>query len=57
LDILRVIVSVGTAHPSRINMIGHDVAIITKFFEANRAFPVLLDDLPLQQLPHFRGRP
>jgi hypothetical protein len=38
-------------------MIRDDVMIVGELLVANGAFPVLLDDLALQQLPHFCWRP
>ena len=38
-------------------MVRHDIAIICKLFVADRAYSVLLDNLPVQQLPHLGRRP
>ena len=37
--------------------IRYDVAVIREFLVADCAFPVLLDDLSIQQLPHLSWRP
>jgi hypothetical protein len=34
-----------------------DVAVLGEFVVADRAFAALLDDFPVQQLPHLSGRP
>ena len=34
-------------------MIWHDVVVVCELFVADGAFPVLLDNLPIQQFPHF----
>lgn len=37
-------------------MVGDDVVIIRELFMADSALSILLDDLPVQELPHFAGR-
>jgi hypothetical protein len=53
LNIVRMIIPPGTSHPFGIYVIRHDVVVIGEFSVADAAFPVLLDDLPIQQLPHL----
>jgi hypothetical protein len=36
-------------------MIWSDVVVVGELFVADGAFPVLLDNLPVQQLPHLGG--
>ena len=57
LDIVRVIVSPRSAHSLRILVVWNDVAVIREFVVADRAYAALLPDLPVQQFPHFGGRP
>jgi hypothetical protein len=38
-------------------MIRHHVVVVSELLMANRASPALLNDLPLQQLPHLCRRP
>jgi hypothetical protein len=54
LNVLRMVVSARSAHPSRVNMIGHDVAIVGERYLANGALPVLLNYFSIEQFPHFR---
>jgi hypothetical protein len=42
------------AHSSRINVVGHDVAIVGERHLANSALPVLLNYFSIEQFPHFR---
>jgi len=36
-------------------VVGNHIVIVCKLFMTNGAFPVLLDNLPIQQFPHFSG--
>jgi hypothetical protein len=38
-------------------VVWHDVVVIRKLFATDGAFPILLDNLPVQQFPHFGWRP
>jgi len=38
-------------------MIRHDVVVVGELVVADRAFLVLIDDLPVQQFPHLRWGP
>jgi hypothetical protein len=53
LDIVRMIISPGAAHSFGIPMIRDDVAIVRELFMADWAYPVLLNNLPVQQFPHL----
>ncbi len=53
LDIVRMIVSPGSSHSFGTFMIRYDVVVVGELFMANGAFPVLLDDLPVQQFSHL----
>ena len=33
--------------------IGHDIAVVCKWFEAKRTYSVLRDDLPVEKLAHL----
>jgi hypothetical protein len=37
-------------------MVGDNVVVVREFEMANRTNPVLLDDLAIQEFPHFRRR-
>lgn len=56
-DILWVIVSPCPSHTLGIFVVRNDVVVIREFFVADCAFPVLLHDLSVQQLPYFCWRP
>jgi hypothetical protein len=47
------VVSARSSHPSRINVVGHGIAIVGERHLTDGALPVLFDDLPVEQLPHF----
>jgi hypothetical protein len=53
LDIVRVIVSPGSSHAARVDVIGHDVVVVGKRPLADGAPLVLRDDLAIEQLPHL----
>ena len=55
LDIVRMVVSAGASHSFWLSVVRYDVAAVVKFMVANCAFPGLLDDLSVQQLPHLGG--
>jgi hypothetical protein len=57
LDVVRVIISPSSVHSFRIPVVGNHIVIVCELFMTNGAFPVLLDDLPVQQFPHFRAGP
>jgi hypothetical protein len=54
LNVLRVIVSARSSHPSRINVVGHDVVIVGERHLAKGALPVLFNYFSIEQSPHFR---
>jgi hypothetical protein len=54
LNVLRMVVAARSSHPSRIHVVGHDVAIIGERDLANGALPVLLNYFSIDQFPHFR---
>src|ERR1700733_13942556 len=53
LDIVGMIVSPGSARASWIDVVGHDVVVVGEIQVAEGAFPALLDDLAVEDLPHF----
>jgi hypothetical protein len=53
LDVFRMVISAGPAHSLRVSVVRHNFAAVGKFMVANGTLPVLLDDLPVQQLPHL----
>jgi hypothetical protein len=53
LDIVGMIVSPRPSHSSRINVIGHDVAVIRERHLTNRTLPVLFHNFAVEQLPHL----
>jgi hypothetical protein len=50
------VVSPRSSHPFRIPVVWHDVVVVRELFLADGTFPVLLDNLPVQQFPHFGRR-
>jgi hypothetical protein len=56
LDIVGMIVSPRPSHSSRINVIGHHVAVVREGHLTNRTLPILFDDFAVEQLPHLRLR-
>ena len=50
------IISPSSAHSFRIPVVGNHVVIICELFVTDGAFSVLLDNLPIQQFPHFSRR-
>ena len=57
LDIVWVVVSSTSAHSFWIPVVRHHIVIVCELFVANRASPILLDNLAVQQFPHFSWRP
>ena len=53
LDVVRVVVSPGSSHPFGLDVVGHNLVVIREGCVADCAFPVLLDDFSVQQLPHL----
>jgi hypothetical protein len=53
LDILWMVVSPRPAHSSRIDVVGHDVAVIRERRVTDRTLSVLLDNFAVEQLPHL----
>src|ERR1700733_10810685 len=56
LDIVWVVISPRSSHAFGISVVGYDVVVIGELFIADGAFSVLLDNLPIQQFPHFSRR-
>ena len=48
------IISPRSSHAFGMDVIGHDVVIVREGIQADAALSVLLDDLPIEQLPHLR---
>ena len=57
LDVFRMVISAGSPHSFRVSVVRYDVATVGKFMVADRAFPVLLHDFSVEQLPHLGWRP
>jgi len=57
LDVIGMVIPPSPSHPFGLDMVGHDLAVIRKGYAADCAFPVLLDDFSIQQLPHLGCRP
>jgi len=57
LDIVRVIVTPCSSHSFGILMVGDDVVVARKLFMADWAYPLLLDNLLVQEFSHFCRRP
>jgi hypothetical protein len=47
------IVSPGSSHTSWVDVVGHDVVVVSELHMAERTFPALLDYLAVEQFPHF----
>jgi hypothetical protein len=47
------VVSSRPSHSSRVNVVGHDVAIVSERHLTDGAVPVLFDNLAVEQLPHL----
>ena len=56
LDVFRMVISACSPHSFRVSVVRYDVAAVGKFFVANGAFPCLLHDFSVQQLPHLGWR-
>jgi hypothetical protein len=56
-DIVWVIVSPRSSHSLGIPMVWHYVVVVGELFVADGTLSVLLDNLPVQELPHFRRGP
>jgi hypothetical protein len=52
-DIVWVVVSARPSHTLGIPVVWHDIVVVCELFVADCAFPVLLDNLSVQQFPHF----
>jgi hypothetical protein len=57
LDIVRMVVSPCSAHSFGFSVVWHDIVVVREVFMADCAFPVLLDNLSVQEFPHFCWRP
>src|SRR5579864_1073033 len=57
LDIIWVVIPPRSSHPFRIPVVWNHIVIVGELFVTDRAFPVLLDDLPVQQFSHFTRGP
>ena len=53
LDVFRMVISPSPSHALGLDVVGHDLVVFREGLVADRALPVLLDDFPVQQLPHF----
>src|SRR5271156_3811763 len=56
LNIVWVVISPRSSHAFGISVVGYYVVVIGEPFIADGAFSVLLDNLPIQQFPHFSRR-
>jgi hypothetical protein len=57
LNIVGVVVSPRASHAFGLNVVRHNLVVIRERCVADRALPVLFDDLSVQQLPHLGRRP
>jgi hypothetical protein len=53
LDVFRMIVSPSSVHAPGLDVVGYHVAVIGGLSITERAFPVLGDNLPVEELPHL----
>jgi len=51
------IVSPSSSHPFLIPVVWHDVVVVRELYVADCTYPVLLNNLPVQEFPHFSGGP
>jgi hypothetical protein len=56
LDIVGMVISARPSHSSRIDVVGHDVAVVREGHLTDGALPVLFDNFAVEQLPHFGFR-
>ncbi len=50
------IISPSSSHSFGIFVVWHDVVIVRELYVADRTYPALFDDLPVQEFPHLRWR-
>jgi hypothetical protein len=48
LNIVWMVIAPGSAHSFWLSVVGHYVVVVREFFKADRADPVLLNNLPLE---------
>jgi hypothetical protein len=53
LNIVGMIVSPGSSHASRVDVVRHDIAVVCELYMAEWAFPALFDNLAVEQPPHL----
>jgi hypothetical protein len=53
LNIVRMIVSPRSSHPSGVDVVRDNVAIVSELRTAESAFPDLRHDLSVEQFPHL----
>ena len=51
------VVSLRSSHAFGISVVWNNVVIVAELFMADRAYPILFDNFPVQQFPHFCRRP
>jgi hypothetical protein len=52
-DIVWVVVSPRPSHTFRIAVVWDNIVVVCEFFVADCAFSILLDNLSVQEFPHF----
>lgn len=52
-NVFRMIVPPGSTHSFRISVVWCDIVVVGELFVADRAYPALLQDLAVEQLPHL----
>jgi len=55
LDVVWMLVPPHPSHSFRIPVVSHDIAVIRELVVANRAFPALHHDFPVQEFPLLCG--
>ena len=55
LDIVGMIISPCPSHPFGILVVWHDVVVLSEFLVTDSTYPVLRDNLAIQQFPHLCG--
>jgi hypothetical protein len=56
LNIVWMVISLGPYHSLAVLMIWDDIVVVGELFVTDVTLPVLLDNLPVQQLPHLCRR-
>jgi len=56
LDVIGIIISPSSSHAFGIARVWDDLVVVGELLVADGALPVLLDNLAIDELPHFGGK-